>query len=211
MRDANGWYYVAGSWARAADPLAVTAVVPQPAWRISGPPIEHPVDVIGSPPGPNAFHVPGHYAVQGDSVVWKPGYWARSRPGWEWIPARWIHRTEGWAFRKGHWVPDPDAVDRPLNPPAVVESQPTETAAQRRQEPEPANVPPRDPIAETEVPEVPVPYVVVPSVDPPLAIVNGAPVRVIRPPGVYPYGPGGVVVPDAVPPFVQRLLNRILP
>ena len=34
------------------------------------------------------------------------------------------------------------------------------------------------------------------------------PYRMIRPPG-YPYRPTGVVVPDAVPPLVQRLLDRV--
>jgi hypothetical protein len=34
---------------------------------------------------------------------------------------------------------------------------------------------------------------------------------VIRPPGAFPYGPGGVVVPGAVPPFVRRILDRVLP
>ena len=50
--------------------------------------------------------------------------------------------------------------------------------------------------------------------DPPVVIVGpriGMPYYVIRPPGSYPYGPGGVVVPGAVPPFVRRLLDRVLP
>ena len=34
---------------------------------------------------------------------------------------------------------------------------------------------------------------------------------VIRRPGSYPYGPGGVIVPAAVPPFVRDILNRVLP
>jgi hypothetical protein len=41
--------------------------------------------------------------------------------------------------------------------------------------------------------------------------ITGMPYYVIRPPGAYPYGPNGVVVPGAVPPFVRRMLDRILP
>jgi hypothetical protein len=41
-------------------------------------------------------------------------------------------------------------------------------------------------------------------------VVTGVPYYVIRPPG-YPYGPNGVVVPGAVPPFVRRLLDNVLP
>jgi hypothetical protein len=41
--------------------------------------------------------------------------------------------------------------------------------------------------------------------------VSGLPYYVIRPPGTYPYGPGGVVVPGVVPPFVRRMLDRVLP
>jgi hypothetical protein len=39
----------------------------------------------------------------------------------------------------------------------------------------------------------------------------GPPYYVIRPPGAYPYGPSGVVVPGTVPPFVRRMLDRVLP
>jgi hypothetical protein len=42
------------------------------------------------------------------------------------------------------------------------------------------------------------------------AVVTGPRFYVIRPPG-YPYGPDGVVVPGAVPPFVRRMLDRVLP
>ena len=37
---------------------------------------------------------------------------------------------------------------------------------------------------------------------PPIGYVGRMPVRVVRPPGYYPYGPTGVVVPAAAPPFV---------
>jgi hypothetical protein len=77
--------------------------------------------------------------------------------------------------------PDPDN-DRPLPPPGTEDK--------------------RDPIAEAEAGE-PSPLVVVPRF--------GMPYYVIRPPGLYPYGPGGVVVPGAVPPFVRRILDQVLP
>ena len=59
----------------------------------------------------------------------------------------------------------------------------------------------RDPIAEAEMADRV--RVIVPGI--------GMPYYVIRPPGSYPYGPGGVVVPGAVPPFVRRILDRVLP
>ena len=43
------------------------------------------------------------------------------------------------------------------------------------------------------------------------AVVGGMPYYVIRPPGEYPYGPDGVVVPGTVPPFVRRILDQVLP
>ena len=59
----------------------------------------------------------------------------------------------------------------------------------------------RDPIAEAEAAGRV--RVVVPGI--------GMPYYVIRPPGSYPYGPGGVIVPGAVPPFVRRILDQVLP
>ena len=40
---------------------------------------------------------------------------------------------------------------------------------------------------------------------------TGMPYFVIRPPGSFPYGPAGVVVPGVVPRFVRRILDDVLP
>src|SRR5262249_41971659 len=136
--------------------------------------------------------------------------------------ARWIRRGDGWEFRDGSWAPDPSTAGldtrirrritaRPALsdlPPAIVESEPglagtdAEAGTNRLPRP-PGTVTQRDPIAGAEASgEVP-------------AIVIGPVSRmsyyVIRPPGAYPYGPNGVVVPGVVPPFVRRILDRVLP
>jgi hypothetical protein len=218
--DAAGWYWVSGAWSRTQDRSAAAANVP--AWRTTGPPEDHPGDTPAPAPGPDFFFVPGHYApTAGDRLAWTSGFWARVQPGWDWIPARWVRRPNGWDFREGHWVRDPDTavVDtgprgrrrfaaRPLfsgRRPAVVESEP----GIDRPPPPSGTVTERDPIAEAEAADRLAPP------DGASEIIVGPvplmPYYVIRPPGSYPYGPNGVVVPGAVPPFVRRLLDRVLP
>ncbi len=175
-------------------------------------------------PGPDFFFVPGHYAPDGDRLAWTSGFWSRLQPGWDWVPARWVRRPNGWDFRAGYWVRDPAAAvvitnprarrrfaarpDLYGQPPAVVGSRPG-AAGTDRLPPPPGTVTERDPIAGAEaagrlpVPEAEVGVLVGP--------VFGSPYYVIRPPGAYPYGPGGVVVPATVPPFVRRILDRVLP
>jgi hypothetical protein len=193
-RDAAGWYWIPGQWSRRGNPADVA--VNGPRWRTTGPPADHPDDEPAPAPGPDFFFVPGHYAPDGDRLAWKPGFWSRSQPGWDWIPSRWVRRANGWDFREGYWVRDPDAPVVVINPrarrrivarpPVVVETVP---GAMTR----------RDPIAADE------------ETDAIIGSVAGPTFYMIRPPGMYPYGPGGVVVPDAVPPFVRRLLDRVLP
>ncbi len=221
--DAAGWYWVSGTWSHAGDRLA--AAVNAPAWRTTGPPADHPDDTPAPAPGPDFFFVPGHYApTAGDRLAWTPGFWARIQPGWDWIPARWVRRPNGWDFREGHWVRDPDTavVDigprgrrrfaaRPLFPgrrPVVVDSEPG-AAGVDHLPPPPGPVTDRDPIAEAEAADGPVPPDGASEVI--VGRVTRMPYYVIRPPGSYPYGPNGVVVPGAVPPFVRRLLDRVLP
>ncbi|MDR3637124.1 MAG: hypothetical protein P4L84_25195 [Isosphaeraceae bacterium] len=218
MRDADGWYRVPGYW-NTPKTRARTMAAPAPTdWRVAGPPAEEPEETPGPAPGPNSFYVPGHYTPDGDRLAWTPGFWADGQPGWDWIPARWVRRPNGWDYREGYWLRDSDAVrrhevarpvpyDRGDLPPAIVVSEPTD----KDKVASPPGVRPRDPIDEAEAARemrggllVPEPYVL-----PRYAYGPGA--VVIRPPGMYPYGPGGVVVPAAVPPFVQRLLNRVLP
>jgi len=196
VHDARGWYYVAGSWARRAARPAYAAN--RPAWRTDGPPAEHPDDTPPPAPGPEFFYVPGHYAPSpaGDRLAWVPGFWSATQPGWDWIPARWVRRPDGWDFREGHWARDPGAV--------VVERAPARRLRRGRANAD-VTIITRDPItgAEVDVEAVGEPV-------PPGAVIVGAPYYVIRPPG-YPYGPNGVVVPGAVPPFVRRILDRVLP
>jgi hypothetical protein len=94
-RDKQGWYRVPGFW---SDPLAG-----RNDWQTQGPPADRPDEVVGPPPAPGAFHIPGQYVPSGMGVVWRPGFWARAQPGWEWIPARWVRLSDGWSFREGRW------------------------------------------------------------------------------------------------------------
>ncbi len=233
MRDADGWYRVPGFWSRRRADLRQTALVEQQVdWRKNGPPIDHPEDDPGAAPTPDSFLVPGHYAPDSGRLVWAPSFWARSRPGWDWIPARWVRRTDGWNFRKGHWARDVEEASRQVNqpansdlPPAIVDSEPADTATEDdRRTTLPRNESARDLIGEDEAalrnatpgsgtrpvgpPVVVSPYRVG---GPPMVYgVYGMPYRMIRPPGSI-YGPTGVMVPAAVPPFVQRILDNVLP
>ena len=116
-RDDRGWYRKMGFWSkRRSAEMVETAYqkVALPAWRMTGPPADHPADQPGPAPSPDGFYVPGHYAPDGDQVRWKPGFWTSSQPGWDWIPARWVRRPGGWEFRAGHWVREPGAALEPV-------------------------------------------------------------------------------------------------
>jgi hypothetical protein len=190
-----------------------------PEWRTTGPPADHPDDAPPPAPGPEFFFIPGHYGPAGDHLTWTPGFWALVQPGWEWIPARWIRRPNRWEFREGGWVRDLTAV--------IVNTRPRRRLAARPAHPDPqfgvfdlengsadadigtdrlpslpGTANDRDPIDEAERSGVP------PVIS---GQITGMPYHVIRPPGTFPYGPAGVVVPGAVPPFVRRILDRVLP
>jgi len=214
QRGDGGWYRASGYWSPRRDAAVVRnqfTASSQPAWRTTGPPTDHPADTLAAAPGPDYFFIAGHYAPVGDRLKWTPGFWATAQPGWDWIPARWVRRPSGWEFRAGHWVREPDAVDvrvtlgRPngrvfAQKPARAAGEMSPSEPDVDQPPPPDGALERDPIAEAE--ETP-PLVVVPRV--------AMPYYVIRPPGSYPYGPGGVVVPGVVPPFVRRILDQVLP
>ncbi len=212
MRDQDGWYRSSGFWTGRRDnrAIATTFSAPvQPAWRTSGPPADHPVDTAAAAPGPDYFFVPGHYAPAGDQLTWKRGFWARAQAGWDWIPARWVRRAAGWEFRAGYWVADPAGTNRDgaNGPPPTVDTPGSANpdAVENRRLPPAGTQDERDVIAETEV------RVNRDGSTTVLVPAPGMPFYVIRPPGMYPYGPGGVVVPGAVPPFVRRLLDQVLP
>jgi hypothetical protein len=220
---------------------ASTIVGNQPAWRRTGPPADHPNDSPGAAPGADYFYLGPHYAPDGDNVTWKPGFWAQVQPGWDWVPARWVRRADGWDFRPGSWVretstlaqndgPNPRSTARPLRaepPSSAVEpdAQPAnpeiilaEPPAIVRDQTE-RGVIPGAPIPETgplPPPQVMAPpgSVVVGAPPPPpvfIGTVTGMRYFVLRPPGYFPYGPTGVVVPGVVPRFVRNMLNRVLP
>jgi WXXGXW repeat (2 copies) len=182
--DERGWYWVAGSWIRPTDKKVV--VRNRPAWQITGPPAEHPDDTPPPAPGPGFFYIAGHYTpdASGNSLAWVPGFWTADQPGWDWVPARWLRRPDGWEFRDGRWMRDLGRIRGNAD----------------------VRVTARDPITgagvDVEVAGEPAPVV---------GVVTGVPYYVIRPPGAYPYGPGGVVVPGTVPPFVRRILDQVLP
>jgi hypothetical protein len=228
VRDAAGWYRAPGFWSHRRDRAVVTTefdATPRPSWEKTGPPADHPDDTPGLAPGPNFFFVPGHYEPAGDQLAWRTGFWARVQPGWDWVPPRWVRRPDGWQFRKGSWVVDP-AVGGPIisrrttarpnpssPPPAPIEPDPAGTEAEvgvDRLPPPPGTAPERDAMNDPDEFD---PRGIMPG-DRPGVIVrprSGMSFYVIREPGLYPYGPAGVVVPGAVPRFVRRLLDRVLP
>ncbi len=180
--------------------------------RAAGPPADPPASDVAPAPGPDYFFIAGHFEPAGDQLDWKPGFWAKVQPGWDWIPARWVRLSTGWEFRAGNWTRDTDATDlrvavgrstgrriarRPALPPRELSSPDPEF--DRPPQP-PLDRDQRDPIAEAEE-------------NPGLLVLPRelVPYYVIRAPGSYPYGPGGVLVPGVVPPFVRRLLDRVLP
>jgi hypothetical protein len=208
-RDQRGWYRVAGFWSprRGARPDAAPASpTTAPAWRITGPPADHPPDTSAPAPGPDYFFVAGHFEPDAGELSWKPGFWARSQPGWDWVPARWVKRSTGWDFRSGDWArepqptdlrvtvngrrtadPDADADVDPLHPEVTLDDPGVTIQGER-------------PNRSTQGPRG---VVILPEF--------GMPYYVIRPPGAFPYGPAGVVIPGAVPRFVRRILDDVLP
>jgi hypothetical protein len=103
-RDAKGWYRVPGFWSGGGRIQKVVRVQ-EVALRghTAGPSLTRPEELIGDPPGPSYFYIPGEYIPAWGGVAWRTGYWAPSQPGWEWIPARWERRTDTWVFRDGFW------------------------------------------------------------------------------------------------------------
>jgi hypothetical protein len=227
-RDREGWHRVQGYWAARRDRRAVragAALGDRPAWQITGPPADHPVDAPGPAPGPDFFYVAGHHMPDGDPVSWKSGFWARMQPGWDWVPARWVRRAEGWEFRPGYWTRDRGALaggDMPRRrtaarpvpdgaPPAadVLEPPPASAIGEDDPQPPPSLEDDRDELMRGD--EI-LPGRGMLREEPAfLGPFTGMPYYMIRPPGSFPYGPGGVVVPGAVPPFVRRILDRVLP
>jgi hypothetical protein len=190
-------------------------------------------------PGPDYFYLAGHYAPDGDHVTWTPGFWARMQPGWDWVPARWVRRPDGWDFRPGSWVRETSALTQNGEPnqrstarPLPGDSPSSAVDQEARPSTPEANPEELPPIAGGEIEGGAIPGGAIPgagplpepqAIMPPGAIVirepqpmvfgpvTGMPYFVVRPPGYFPYGPTGVVVPAVVPRFVRRILDRVLP
>lgn len=184
VHEAAGWYFVPGTWVRPAEVASPLARV-RPAWRTTGPPADHPDDIPPPAPGPNSFYIPGHFApdATGERLTWVRGFWTPIQPGWDWLPSRWVRLSDGWDYRAGRWVRDPG--------PVVVERLSPRDRRRLRRQTGPEVIVPAEPV-------------------PPGAVATGVPYEVIRPPGGL-YGPGGVMLPETVPPFVRRMLDRVLP
>jgi len=233
------WSRRRDSGTRPASAVAAAPASALPEWRRNGPPVDHPSDAPGVAPAPDYFYLAGHYGPDGDHVTWKPGFWARMQPGWDWSPARWVRRPDGWDFRPGSWVRETSALAqneeadvrstvRPLpgdRPSSAVDPEARPLTPQ-------ANPEERPPIVDGDIEVGAIPGAAVPEAGPlpelqtvvppgavivrepqPMVIgrVTGLPYFVVRPPGYFPYGPTGVVVPAVVPRFVRNILDRVLP
>jgi hypothetical protein len=186
-----------------------------------------------TPEGDRLNWTPGFWARVQPGWDWIPARWVRHPDGWEFHRGYWSRDPDAAEpQRQDALRPAPaNAADASSLPPPIVESELARPDAGADRLPPPRTEAGRDPIAEGEpdaraanppatTPGVPPPIVVLPRrglymVPDPMGAapyIYGYPIpyRMIRPPG-YPYGPTGVVVPDAVPPFVQRLLDRVLP
>jgi hypothetical protein len=230
VRDANGWSRIPGFWSDRH--VATGAWANAPDGISGGPPADAPREDPGPAPGPDFFLVPGHYRPEADRTVWVRGFWARSQPGWDWVPARWVRRADGWEYREGYWAREPvtttiqrHEVARPAAeegradlPPAIVDSEPAGLPPGSTSTAEADRLPTaRDPIAGAENAAATAANAVAPTV----AVVPPYVVRYpplvppfVAPPGYYlrPRLPARAFVPyDSVPPFVRRILDRVLP
>jgi hypothetical protein len=70
--------------------------------RVAPPPVR--VEVVTSPPGPDAYWIAGHWMWGGGPHVWVAGHWERSRVGEVYVRAHWIHEGDEWVFHPGHWA-----------------------------------------------------------------------------------------------------------
>ena len=71
---------------------------------IEGAPPPVRVEVVGRPPTPAHFWIPGYWVWRpGAGHVWVGGRWEHARPGWGWERARWVHEGRRWRFAPGRW------------------------------------------------------------------------------------------------------------
>ena len=215
MRDGDGWYRRPGFWSRRRGPGAVATTFSDarsPAWRMTGPPADHPADKVADAPGPDYFFIPGHYAPTAisscgnrdsgrcgtarlglDSGPLGPALVRLGVPGRPLGPRTGCRRRERDRRRpadrpRGHAGSVQDGDDPDIRPSI-------NAAATAGTEDE------SDPIARAEAAGRV--RVVVPGI--------GMPYYVIRPPGLYPYGPGGVDCPGRGPAVREAHSGQVLP
>jgi len=183
-----------------------------------------------APDGENVTWKPGFWARVQPGWEWVPARWVRRPGGWDYRPGSWVRETGALAENN---PADQRSTVRPLpgerpssavDPdarPSTLEAIPAEPPAIAPGEIEGGVI--QGPVIQgPAIPgtgPLPAPQVIVPpgafvAQEPPsiyIGSVTGMPYHVIRPPGYFPYGPAGVIVPGVVPRFVRRMLDRVLP
>jgi hypothetical protein len=110
--DGQQWHWVPGFWTAAEKQF-----VNQPVTYLPEPPALPQVAGPGTPPHPENFYVPGHWAWheagpttigsetvwRGAGYVWTAGYWAQVQPGYVWVPAHYRWTPGGYVFIGGYW------------------------------------------------------------------------------------------------------------
>jgi WXXGXW repeat (2 copies) len=110
--DGQQWHWVPGFWTAAQEQS-----VNQPVTYLPEPPALPQVAGPGTPPSPESFYVPGHWAwheagyttVGGETVwrsagyAWTAGYWAQVQPGYVWVSAHYRWTPGGYVFIPGYW------------------------------------------------------------------------------------------------------------
>ncbi len=99
----DGWRWVAGYWAPENQGDIQLAAQP-PASLEVGPSMP--------PPDDNSSYVPGYWAYQNDTFIWRPGFYAPLRAGRTWVQPRYIWTPNGYLYNSGYW--DYPLVDRGL-------------------------------------------------------------------------------------------------
>lgn len=61
------------------------------------------VEVMGRPPSPAHFWIPGYWNYGPHGHYWVGGRWERNRPGYGWSRAHWGREGRGWRFSPGRW------------------------------------------------------------------------------------------------------------
>jgi hypothetical protein len=86
--------------ALAAGPWLGSAVAQEAA---PDPPPAPQVESPGSPPGPNAIWIPGHWQWQDARYQWVPGRWEIPPSGASYVPGRHKRTSAGWVWEPGRW------------------------------------------------------------------------------------------------------------